>query len=425
MASTIKDIARETGLSLATISKYLNGGSLREKNRQAIEQAIRKLDYHVNEYARGLKSNRSRTVGVVIPELSNLFITQIISVMEGVLQEKGYSVMVCDCRSDPERECRAVRFLLEKRVDGLINMPIGAGAHLGPALEEELPVLLLDRPLPLLAGRVSCVLSDNEGAARTAARRLLEAGHRQIGIIVGPTDIFTSQLRLKGYREALEEYGVAPCENLIAYSDYTVQGGYRQICRLLEENRDDDGRVCDELRDDARRADCAERARRAHPGGALDHRLRQPRSLARGEPAAHHREPAARGDRAAGGAAHAGSAFGREPHAAHPDAFHLHPGGQKRAPAHAVRCRRQKGKRSFKQTKRSSPRRAESSSFSAPPRPKGRSGAYFTSMVTACGRRLSADTVTVAAPGSSRLRMVSSIRPWCARRTGDWQSVGS
>lgn len=237
MASTIKDIARETGLSLATISKYLNGGSLREKNRQAIEQAIRKLDYHVNEYARGLKSNRSRTVGVVIPELSNLFITQIISVMEGVLQEKGYSVMVCDCRSDPERECRAVRFLLEKRVDGLINMPIGAGAHLEPALEKELPVLLLDRPLASLAGRVSCVLSDNEGAARTAARRLLEAGHRQIGIIVGPTDIFTSQLRLKGYREALEEYGVAPCENLIAYSDYTVQGGYRQICRLLEENR--------------------------------------------------------------------------------------------------------------------------------------------------------------------------------------------
>lgn len=238
MASTIKDIARETGLSLATISKYLNGGSLREKNRQAIEQAIRKLDYHVNEYARGLKSNRSRTVGVVIPELSNLFITQIISVMEGVLQEKGYSVMVCDCRSDPERECRAVRFLLEKRVDGLINMPIGAGAHLEPALEKELPVLLLDRPLPLLANRVSCVLSDNEGAARTAARRLLEAGHRQIGIIVGPTDIFTSQLRLKGYREALEEYGVTPCENLIAYSDYTVQGGYRQICRLLEENKD-------------------------------------------------------------------------------------------------------------------------------------------------------------------------------------------
>ena len=65
MAATIKDIARETGLSLATISKYLNGGELREKNRIAVEAAIQKLDYHVNEYARGLKSNRSRTVGVV------------------------------------------------------------------------------------------------------------------------------------------------------------------------------------------------------------------------------------------------------------------------------------------------------------------------------------------------------------------------
>ena len=123
MAATIKDIARETGLSLATISKYLNGGSLREKNRLLIEQAIQKLDYHVNEYARGLKSNKSRSIGVVIPELSNLFVTQIISVIEGVLQSQGYSIIICDCQTDPERECQAVQFLLDKRVDGIINMP--------------------------------------------------------------------------------------------------------------------------------------------------------------------------------------------------------------------------------------------------------------------------------------------------------------
>ena len=94
MAATIKDIARETGLSLATISKYLNGGNLREKNRAAIEAAIKKLDYHVNEYARGLKSKKSRTVGVVLPEISNLFNMKIVAVFERVLQENGYSVIV-------------------------------------------------------------------------------------------------------------------------------------------------------------------------------------------------------------------------------------------------------------------------------------------------------------------------------------------
>ncbi len=238
MASTIKDIARETGLSLATISKYLNGGTLREKNRLAVKQAIEKLDYHVNGYARSLKSDKSRTVGVIIPELSNLFITQIISSVEGILQERGYSIVVCDCRSDDERECRAVQFLLEKRVDGIINMPVCEdGRHLHPAVERGIPILLLDRPLSALSGIANCVLLDNENAARMATCRLLELGHRRIGIIVGPKEIYTSRMRLKGYCIALEEYGVKPAEELIAYGDYTLKGGYRQICRLLEDGK--------------------------------------------------------------------------------------------------------------------------------------------------------------------------------------------
>ena len=108
MAATIKDIARETGLSLATISKYLNGGNLREKNRAAIEAAIKKLDYHVNEYARGLKSKKSRTVGVVLPEISNLFNMKIVAVFERVLQENGYSVIVTDCQNNLEQEASSV-----------------------------------------------------------------------------------------------------------------------------------------------------------------------------------------------------------------------------------------------------------------------------------------------------------------------------
>ena len=234
MAATIKDIARETGLSLATISKYLNVGELREKNRLAVEAAIQKLDYHVNEYARGLKSNRSRTIGVVIPELSNLFITQIISAVEGVLQEKGYSVIVCDCRSDEERECRAVRFLLEKRADAILNMPVcRSGRHLRPALEKGLPIVLVDRPVDKLEGQVSCVRIDNESAAALAVNRLLALGHRRIGILAGPREIYTSRMRLQGYRQALLSHGVESLAELAAFGDYTVEGGYREAARLL------------------------------------------------------------------------------------------------------------------------------------------------------------------------------------------------
>ena len=124
MAATIKDIANHTGLGLATISAYLNSGNVREKNRAKIELAIKELNFEVNEVARGLKTNRTHTIGVVIPELNNIFCTEIITGMEDILRKKGYATIVCDCRTDKKLEREAVDFLYRKRVDGIINMPV-------------------------------------------------------------------------------------------------------------------------------------------------------------------------------------------------------------------------------------------------------------------------------------------------------------
>ena len=165
MAATVKDIAQRTGLGLATISKYLNGGHVLKKNQVLIEEAIKALDFQVNELGRGLKTGKSHTVGVVIPELSNLFSTTIISQMEDLLRQQGYGVLVCDCRTDPKLEGEAIRFLMARRVDGLINMPVGQGdQNLRPALQKGLPVLLMDRLIPGLD--LDAVLVDNVSAAR-------------------------------------------------------------------------------------------------------------------------------------------------------------------------------------------------------------------------------------------------------------------
>lgn len=234
MSVTLKDIARETGLSVATISKYINGVTLKEKNRIAVEQAIEKLGYTVNEYARSLKSNKSRTVGVVIPELGNLFIANIISRMEEILRANGYSIIICDCHSDEKLEAEAVRFLLGKMAGGIINMPVSRdGAHLQPVVEKGLPIVLVDRKIPQLESCASGVFIDNEAAAYEATTLLLRHGHRDIGILLGPGDVYTSQCRLTGYRRALEEWNIPCNENHIAYSDYTVQGGYESAQALL------------------------------------------------------------------------------------------------------------------------------------------------------------------------------------------------
>ena len=235
MAATMKDLSHETGLGLATISKYFNGGTVREKNRLLIEAAVRKLHYVPNEVARSLKTQQTRVIGVVIPELSNAFITSIISSMEDILRKHDYAVIVCDCRSDPKREREAVEFLLHRRVDGLINMATDmTGCHLKAALSAGIPVLLIDRLLDSLRGKVSAVVIDNSYAAGQAVRKLTALGHRQIGLVLGSPNLYTTTQRLTGYLDALKEAGITPEEEYIRYGDYTMDGGYQAVQELLK-----------------------------------------------------------------------------------------------------------------------------------------------------------------------------------------------
>ena len=235
MAATMKDIARRTGLGLATISSYFNGGNVREKNRIKIEEAIEELHYEVNEVARGLKTNATRTIGVVIPELNNTFCSEIITGMEDVLRSHGYATIVCDCRTDKKLEREAVEFLIRRRVDGIINMPVDEeGNHLKRFQKMGKPIVLIDRKIQ----GIDCdsVLVDNKKAAEDAVRYFIGRGHRNIGIIGGPEEVFTAQERMAGYYKALESAGIPVRESLIWHGDYTIQGGVRGLEELVQNN---------------------------------------------------------------------------------------------------------------------------------------------------------------------------------------------
>ena len=237
LASTIKDIAKHTGLGLATISSYLNGGNVRDKNRSKIEAAIEELNFEVNEVARGLKTNTTKTIGVVIPELNSNFCAEIITGMEDILRSHGYATIVCDCRTDKELEKEAVAFLYRKRVDGIINMPVNSdGSHLSCFQRAGKPIVMIDRKI----NGVACdyVLVDNLNAVKNAIQNLISHGHTRIGIIGGPEDIFTAQERTLGYRIALMEAGIVPEERLIEHGDYTINGGVRCLENLVKNNKD-------------------------------------------------------------------------------------------------------------------------------------------------------------------------------------------
>ena len=233
----MKDIARLTGLGLATISSYFNGGNVREKNRVKIEKAIEELHYEVNEVARGLKTNATKTIGVVIPELNNIFCAEIITGMEDILRSHGYATIVCDCRTDKKLEQEAVEFLIRRRVDGIINMPVDeTGAHLKRFQKTGKPIVLIDRKIQGIPW--DSVLVDNKKAAEDAMQLFIEKGHRKIGIIGGPEGIFTAEERLEGYYTALKKAGISIKNSLVYRGDYTIQGGVRGLEQLVRENPD-------------------------------------------------------------------------------------------------------------------------------------------------------------------------------------------
>ncbi len=232
LPATYKDIQRLTGLSLSTISKYFNDGNVKDENRRAIDRAVEKLDFHLNEFARGLKSRRSKTIGVLIPELNSTFNTTIIADIEDILRMHGYGTIICDCRLDGKMEREAFEFLLSKMVDGIITIPFDkTGEHLNMARMRNVPVVLVDR----LATRykTDAVILDNARAAESAVEEFVANGHKDIAVLCGPSGIFTMEERMEGFRKALKNNQLVLHEEYLISTELSIGGGYEGTKRLL------------------------------------------------------------------------------------------------------------------------------------------------------------------------------------------------
>ena len=234
--STIKDVSRMTGLSISTISKYINGGNVRAENRSKLDEAIRALDFKVNPAARSLKTNRTMTVGILLPALDVSFFAQIVGDVGARLFKAGYNAYICSYDHDPAQELRKLSFLLEQQVDGvlLVAEHVSADQLMAlPALRDgRTPLVLFDRRIEGMAA--DHVLVDSQAVCRFATEQLLLKGHRRIGLIMGPSDISTAWERMTGYRQAFEERGLPVDEALIRQGDYSTGAGYQLLGELMD-----------------------------------------------------------------------------------------------------------------------------------------------------------------------------------------------
>ena len=232
MASTIRDIAKHSGLAIGTVSKFLNGQSVRDKNKQKIESAIAALSYQVNQIARGLKTNKSMTVGVLTADLSDVFAGAIISETGHILNEYGYGMIVCEYADDSDMYETQLKFLLSKKVDGIISgSPHKSIGHLKNIIGA-IPMVFYDSVDKSVCA--DSVLVDNMESIYTATTEIIKRGHRRIGIIVSTESSMTSDERYKGYINALDTYYIDVTQELIRNGSYTIEGGYRAMNELLD-----------------------------------------------------------------------------------------------------------------------------------------------------------------------------------------------
>ncbi len=230
---TIKDVAIHASVSVATVSAVMNGNKyVSPELEQRVRESIDALGYRRNNFARGLKTQISHSIGLVVPDITNPFFTNIARGVEDVANTHNYSLILGNTDEDPEKEKKYLQLLESRQADGLI-IAVTARSHeyLQSLPLQHLALVSIDRSLFDLG--IDTVMVDNTGGARAAIEHLIALGHRRIGLVAGLRGIAPTEERLLGYTQALEKHGIAVDPDLIAVTYARVGGGIEGAMQLL------------------------------------------------------------------------------------------------------------------------------------------------------------------------------------------------
>lgn len=243
MIMTIKEIAEMANVSSATVSKILNGKDryISEATRQRVLEIVEREGYIPNAIAKSLKMKSTKTLGIIIPDVMNLFFSELARGIEDAAERMGYSVILCNSDNKLSKEEQYIQVLQEKMVDGII---LTASEHsVSKSLERRrTPIVLLDRDI-LIDEEVGRIVLDNIDGAYKAAQFLIDKGCKNIGFISSADINKSSGQRLTGYKMALADNGLEVDSEKIFLQNYTIDTGYEGSKKLLE-NYELDGICC-------------------------------------------------------------------------------------------------------------------------------------------------------------------------------------
>jgi LacI family transcriptional regulator len=239
-AASIYDVARESGVSVFTVSAVINNKThVGKKLRLRVEQAIRRLNYRPNLIARSLAKQRTHTIGMVVPDIGNPFFPLVVRGAEDAAQKHGYNLLLCNSDDSLDKEEAAIELLLSKRVDGVLLTKAAEDFH--PPLrrmikESGVPFVLVMRTYPKLTN--DAVITDDYQGAYDAVCHLARAGRRRIGLIGGPLKVSNAIARWQGFHDALKAQGLPFDKELVVEGDYRIESGFRCGHALLSHRPD-------------------------------------------------------------------------------------------------------------------------------------------------------------------------------------------
>jgi len=232
--ATLRDVARKAGVSIGSASAVINNTApVSPEMRERVLRAVDELGYVPDAVARSLKMGRTRTIGLVLPDITNPHFAGLAGAIERFCEATGYVVLLCITSDDPAKELRYLQLLRTQRVDGLILVPGGADTDYVEAIRKAIrvPTVLVDRRLDGLDA--DAIVLDNRAAGRAVVEYLIRSGHRRIGMVAGQARIPMANERVAGYREALEDNGIVYDPSLVVWGEFHSEPARRAMFDLL------------------------------------------------------------------------------------------------------------------------------------------------------------------------------------------------
>src|SRR5258707_2186944 len=238
MAVTIKDVARESGVNISTVSRALNNSyGVNDQTREHVSAVALRLNYRPNRVARGLVTGRSHSLGLILSDIRNPFFAEVARGAEDAARLGNCDLVLCNSDLNPEKQMHYVRSLLEKRIDGILMNSVSALSREQQAqlAESDVPIVLLNRPAS--KHPFSTVCANNEEGGALAARYLLDLGHRKIAHLTGPKQHGNLSDRTRGFVLRLQAFK-QPVHPIVRYGKFNFAGGAELTRKLLDAHPD-------------------------------------------------------------------------------------------------------------------------------------------------------------------------------------------